>query len=335
MISPKLTIAVPVFNGGIPLLEAIESCKNISLPITDFEVLIVDNCSNDEMVSECVSMFGDSLPIRVVHNEFNCGRINNWNRCLELANGEFILFLFANDLIYKENSIESALILFKEDINCALVSAPWIISNFTQSFQKQEPEFLKRSPGIGVFQINQHISKVIESGKLPFVCLQSCFLRKSLVLEHSLLFDEGIPLTTDGVFLSALALTTEIVGFIERPTMIFRYDAPNRQHSNVMLHLHIEQMLSAFVQIQNLSNKLKINLPKAFSNFTGLENGIVYFSRNLTLKGFKYLLLMRKSWNKSIIENDVNGLIFRLRIIKRFLLLPLRVAIYFTKNDLK
>ena len=41
----KLTVAVPVFNGGMQLLEAIESCKNISLPVTEFEVLIVDNCS--------------------------------------------------------------------------------------------------------------------------------------------------------------------------------------------------------------------------------------------------------------------------------------------------
>lgn len=335
MNNPKLTIAVPVFNGGVPLLEAIESCKNINLPFTDFEVLIVDNCSTDEMINECVSKFESILPIRVIHNDINCGRINNWNRCLELAKGEIILFLFANDLIYKENSIESALDLFKEHNNCALISAPWIISNFTQSFQKQEPEFLKRSPGIGIFQINQHISKVIESGKLPFVCLQSCFLRRSLVLEHSILFDERIPLTTDGVFLSALALTTETVGFIEKPTMIFRYDAPNRQHSNVKLHLHIEQMLSAFVQIQKLTSKLKIDLTKAFSNFSGLENGIAYFSRNISLDGLRYVLQMRKSWNKSIDDCKIDGIAFRLRIIKRFLLLPVRAVVYFSRNVLK
>ena len=331
----RLTVAVPVFNGGVPLLEAIESCKNINLPITDFEILIVDNCSTDQMINECISKFGDLLPIRVVHNQVNCGRINNWNRCLELAQGEIILFLFANDLISKINSIESALEIFTEHNNCSLISAPWIISNFTQSFQKQEPEFVKRSPGIGIFQINQHIDKVIETGKLPFVCLQSCFLRRSLVLEYELLFDESIPLTTDGVFLSSLALTTETVGFIENPTMIFRYDAPNRQHSNVKLHQHIEQMLSAFVQIQKLSSKQKIDLTKAFSNFSGLENGVKYLSRNISFDGLKYLLQMRKSWNKSIAEYGVDGFIFRLLIIKRFLFLPVRTAAFFTRILLK
>lgn len=335
MNSPKLTIAIPVFNGGVPLLEAIESCRNISLPITDFEVLIVDNCSTDGMINKCVSKFGGILPIRVIYNEFNCGRINNWNRCLELAKGEIILFLFANDLISKINSIEAALILFKENKNCALISAPWIISNFNQSLQKQEPEFLKRSPGIGVFKIDQHIVNVIETGKLPFVCLQSCFLKRSLIFDHALFFDERIPLTTDGVFLSSLALTTGIAGFIEKPTMIFRYDAPNRQHSNVKLHQHIEQMLSAFVQIQKLSGKQRIDLTKAFSNFSGLENGIVYISRNFSFDGFKYLLLMRKSWNKSIEDFGIDGLIFRLRLLKRFFLLPVRVALYFIRHILK
>ena len=335
MNSLKLTIAVPVFNGGVPLLEAIESCKNISLPVTEFEVLIVDNCSTDEMINECVSKFGGILPIRIIHNDFNCGRINNWNRCLELAKGEIILFLFANDLIAKSNSIKSALMLFKENKNCALISAPWIISNFNQSFQKQEPEFIKRSPGIGVFQINQHIVNVVETGKLPFVCLQSCFLRRSLILEYALLFDERIPLTTDGVFLSSLALTTDIVGFIDKPTMIFRYDAPNRQHSNVKLHQHIEQMLSAFVQIKKLSGKLKIDLTKAFSNFSGLENGIAYLYKYFSFDGIKYLLLMRKSWNKSIDDSGIDGFIFKLRILKRFFFLPVRVAVYFSRLFLK
>jgi glycosyltransferase involved in cell wall biosynthesis len=331
MSNPKLTIAVPVFNGGFPLLEAIESCMHISLPITEFEVLIVDNDSTDEMINECVSKFEGILPIRVIHNDFNYGRINNWNRCLELAKGEIILFLFANDLIAKNNSIKSALMLFKENKNCALISAPWIIANFNQSLQKQDPEFIKRSPGIGVFKINQHIANVVETGKLPFVCLQSCFLRRSLILEHALLFDERIPLTTDGVFLSSLALTTDIVGFIEKPTMIFRYDAPNRQHSNVKLHQHIEQMLSAFVQIKNISGKLKIDLTKAFSNFSGLENGIAYFSKNFSFYGFKYLLVLRKSWNKSIDDSGIDGFIFRFRILKRFLFLPVKVALYFTR----
>ena len=334
MNSPKLTIAVPVFNGGVPLFEAIESCKNVRLPITDFEVLIVDNCSTDDVINECVSKFEDILPIRVINKDINCGRINNWNRCLELAKGEIILFLFANDLIVKENSIESALSLFKEHKNCALISAPWIISNFSQSFQTLDQEFLKRSPGIGVFQIVDHIVKVIETGKLPFVCLQSCFIRKNIVIDHKIKFNDKLPLTTDGIFLTTLALTTELVGFIEKPTMIFRYDAPNRQHSNVKLHEHVEQMLTAFVQIQKLSVKLKIDMPKAFANFSGLENSISYFLKNFNILGLKYLFVLNNSWKKIINDNDLKSLRFKCKVFNRFLFLPFKGVLFLSKSFL-
>ena len=47
----KLTIAIPTFNGGINLERAINSCKNIQLGPDEYEILVVDNCSTDESIS--------------------------------------------------------------------------------------------------------------------------------------------------------------------------------------------------------------------------------------------------------------------------------------------
>ena len=47
----KLTIAIPTFNGGKNLERAINSCKNIQLPSDEYEILVVDNCSTDESIS--------------------------------------------------------------------------------------------------------------------------------------------------------------------------------------------------------------------------------------------------------------------------------------------
>lgn len=331
----QLTVAVPIFNGGEALIDAIESCKNIKLKFNEFEILVVDNCSTDGKVEVIEENYGGMLPIRVKRNEYNCGRINNWNKCLEYAKGEYILFLFANDLIVENNSIEKAITLLAKNPDCSLVSAPWIYSDFQQTKQFVEPEFKKRSPGLGVYAAERHIQSVIESGKLPFVCLQSCFIKKSLIHQHGLLFDEKIPLTTDGVFLSALAMTTGKVGFIEMPTMIFRYNAPNRQHSNVRLHEHVEQMLKAFMLIQKSNDMLNIDLTLAFSNFSGLENAVAFLSKNFSIEGIKYLLIMRKSWKKSVAESDIDGLVFRIRIAKRFFLLPFRTLSYLFNYFLK
>ena len=47
----KLTIAIPTFNGGKNLERAINSCKNIQLAPDEYEILVVDNCSTDESIS--------------------------------------------------------------------------------------------------------------------------------------------------------------------------------------------------------------------------------------------------------------------------------------------
>ena len=47
----RLTIAIPNYNGGKNLLRAIESCQRISLPLNEFEILVVDNCSTDNSMT--------------------------------------------------------------------------------------------------------------------------------------------------------------------------------------------------------------------------------------------------------------------------------------------
>jgi glycosyltransferase involved in cell wall biosynthesis len=328
----SLTIAIPVYNGGQPLLEAIASCKHIGLHVDEFEILLVDNCSTDGKIEEAISKYFSDLPIRTIRNEFNCGRINNWNKCIENASGEFLLFLFANDLIATENSILDAIRLFRKNDKCDLVSAPWIYSDFEQLHQYIEPEFYRRTPAYGYQEAFVNIKKVVESGKLPFVCLQSCFIRVNSVLNNSIKFDEEIPLTTDGVFLCQLASLSGIVGFIDKPTMIFRHNAPNRQHANVKLHQHIEQMLEAFARISKIQGNQRIDLSKAFSNFTGLENMIAFVIKNFDREGLRYAGVMIYTWINSVKEHKTSTILFHLRLIKRFLLLPFKGVVFVFKR---
>jgi len=327
-----LTIAIPVYNGGQPLLEAIASCEHICLNNDEFEILIVDNCSSDGKTEEALNMHSSNLPIRIIYNEFNCGRINNWNKCIENALGEFILFLFANDLVAAENSIVDAISLLRKNDKCNLVSAPWIHSDFEQLNQYISPEFYRRTSAYGYQDAFVNIKKVVENGKLPFVCLQSCFIRVNSVLSYDIKFDEKIPLTTDGVFLSQLASINGIAGFINKPTMIIRYNAPNRQHSNIKLHQHIEQMMEAFMKISKINGNQTIDLSRAYSNFKGLENMIAFVIKNPNLEGLRYTGVMISVWINTIKKHKMNTIFLFVRLIKRFLLLPIKGVIFIIKG---
>ena len=48
---PKLTIAIPNYNGCDNLERCIESCKTVQIPKSDYEILIVDNKSTDNSIN--------------------------------------------------------------------------------------------------------------------------------------------------------------------------------------------------------------------------------------------------------------------------------------------
>ena len=102
---PKLTVAIPNYNGGDNLERCIESCKTIQIPENDYEILIVDNKSTDNSISIVNEMKKKFTNIRLVENEKNLGRIQNWNVSIEKAHSKYLIFLFSNDLINEKNNI--------------------------------------------------------------------------------------------------------------------------------------------------------------------------------------------------------------------------------------
>jgi len=92
---PQITVAMPVYNGEGYVHLAIQSV--LDQTYSDFELLIVDNCSTDGTL-EVVKGFSDPR-IRLHVNSSNLGMVGNWNRSVELATGEYIKFLSHDDLL--------------------------------------------------------------------------------------------------------------------------------------------------------------------------------------------------------------------------------------------
>jgi glycosyltransferase involved in cell wall biosynthesis len=93
---PELTsVCIPVFNQERFVAQAVRSA--LRQDVTPLEVLVVDNQSNDG-TWEVIRSIADPR-LRSYRNEFNIGMFGNFNRCLQLAAGEFIRFLCADDLL--------------------------------------------------------------------------------------------------------------------------------------------------------------------------------------------------------------------------------------------
>lgn len=95
-----VSICIPTYNGVEYLEQCIESAMRQSYEA--IEILLVDDKSGDDTVAICHRLAKQDSRIRVVQNEVNLGLVGNWNRCIELAQGQWIKFLFQDDLLHPQ-----------------------------------------------------------------------------------------------------------------------------------------------------------------------------------------------------------------------------------------
>jgi len=98
---PLVTICVPVFNAEGSIGRCLDAV--LAQDTEEAEILIVDNASDDRTASIAEHMLRGIPQARIIRNERNIGRIENWNRCLELATGRYIKFALANDALLKSS----------------------------------------------------------------------------------------------------------------------------------------------------------------------------------------------------------------------------------------
>jgi glycosyltransferase involved in cell wall biosynthesis len=95
-----VSICMPTYNGAPYLRSAIESALSQSYP--NFELLIVDDGSADDTIAIARGFANQDRRIKIHQNPQRLGLAGNWNRCIDLATGEWIKFLFQDDLLHPE-----------------------------------------------------------------------------------------------------------------------------------------------------------------------------------------------------------------------------------------
>jgi glycosyltransferase involved in cell wall biosynthesis len=95
----KVSVCIPVYNGSKYIAESIESV--LGQTYEDFHLVVCDNCSTDN-TEEIVRSFRDPR-LKYMRNAKNLGLVGNANRCLELADGEYICIWHHDDVMLPEN----------------------------------------------------------------------------------------------------------------------------------------------------------------------------------------------------------------------------------------
>lgn len=101
-----VSVCIPTYNGERYLEEALNSVK--SQTYKNIEIIVSDDRSTDRTLQIC-RQFQETTDIPMhIHSHTPAGIGANWNNCITNANGEYIKFLFQDDIL-EDSCIEKQL----------------------------------------------------------------------------------------------------------------------------------------------------------------------------------------------------------------------------------
>ena len=245
---PKLSIVIPNYNGGENLKRSIESCKTIQITEDDYEILVVDNKSTDNSVNIVNEMKEKFTNIRLIENEKNLGRIQNWNMSIEKANGDYLIFLFANDLINEKNNIHQVLQNLDSDKTISICMSALLKKEKSKEYVKKAyfDEIVKCSA-------KKFASNCLNRGLLPFGPIQSIIYRLDNIKSNKNKFLEEFPINADEIFSFEEACKRENIMFNPIPQITWDL-TQNRFHGKMNVEDELKEHSETIEIIKNKTN---------------------------------------------------------------------------------
>ncbi|MGL5693813.1 MAG: glycosyltransferase [Peptostreptococcaceae bacterium] len=117
--SDLVSIIIMIYNNKSYLLEALDSV--LMQNYNNLELIISDDCSNDfndndiQNIKDYINenQKGNIVNCIVSKNNQNIGVIKNYNKCIVLSSGKYIMYLSGDDSFYDENVVSDVVNFFK------------------------------------------------------------------------------------------------------------------------------------------------------------------------------------------------------------------------------
>jgi glycosyltransferase involved in cell wall biosynthesis len=208
---PKVSIGLPVYNGGRFVGPAIEGL--LAQTFTDFELWVVDNASTDDTGEICRALAARDPRVHYHRNETNIGGGPNWNRAFELASAGPYFKWAAHDDLHAPTFLERCVTALDADEQAVLAfTGARFVDREGNTLRLRKLELPLASPD----------PQVRFEALLPsYDCLEifGVIRRRALFRSPAM----GLHYDGDGVLLAQLAL---VGSFIEVPEVLFA----NRRH---------------------------------------------------------------------------------------------------------
>lgn len=114
MISPFFSIITPSYNSSEFIADTINSV--LAQSTNDWEMIIVDDCSNDDSIGIINRYTKQDNRIKLIRHKKNCGVATARNAAIKEAKGRYIVFLDSDDLWHHEKLEKQIKFMLDKDV---------------------------------------------------------------------------------------------------------------------------------------------------------------------------------------------------------------------------
>mgnify|MGYP001070928254 CR=1 FL=1 len=277
--SDKIDVLIPVYNSSEELRRTLKSVS-MSRAINKLNIIVVDNDSEDDIRS-VLGQF--SFPIHYHKNNFNIGRIPNWNVALKLVSNTRFMFLFAGDELNPHLDFNKIIDLLSDSNH--------IVFPFNMKGKKSDS--LVNIFGFSTLEHNLELrlGEFLLGCKMPWAPLQTHIFNSDSCVN---IFEESNYTHADVEFVFSALSTTKNVSFYPSPLFTWVW-SEKRFHNLIDLHESVRDDYKFTLQkLRSMSTNFSTSRLKLNFIFK-----LVRFARNYPFK-----LVLSLIWMTLILGDD-------------------------------
>lgn len=220
MQNPKITVIIPFYQVENYIHQCLESV--VAQTFSDLEIICVDDCGKDNSLKIVEDFAKIDSRIKIIGNNKNIGSARSRNKGMDLAKGDYIFFLDADDYLLENDVLEK---LYKKIIeaNSDIV--------FSQNNTIDRVEIGDYKVTLADFEQHLHIFPVVSWGKL----YSRCYLEKynlRFIDEKFILEDVGFQVKILSTLPKYSVIESKGIFYRQNPTSIMHTCIKEKKRSH-------------------------------------------------------------------------------------------------------
>ncbi len=285
-----VSVIVPVYNVASYLAKALDSLLNQTLD--NIEILCIEDKSTDNSLDILHKFAARDKRIKIVENSQNCGVSKTRNRGIDLAEGEYIGFLDADDWV--DTDYFEVLYIKAKSSDLDMVKGNiWIVDGKT-----------KKKAFISNVKIREAIAEDKFIGTIYSTYFYNSIYKRNM-LQDKIYFNEAITNSEDVLFLLEANIACNSFDAVD--DVYYYYLQRDDSASHAWTGKKFKSSLKAFSEQVKILNNSSLSKEQYLDYFTSVTLGDLYgycynevLLQNDFLKHFKldFLKVQNEIYNK-------------------------------------